>query len=440
MDFNTKVDRISGLPDEILCHILSFIPTKYAVATSVLSTRWKYLWTSVPVLNFDVRLHEGFCSVINLNANPGSETTFLNFVNRVMLLNDISNIQKFRLIYKCHRSPAPICTWLHVAISDNILELELDFYFSLQKEYMKLPKKLFRSNTLRVLKLSRMPLSVPSLVCLPNLKILEIRSVVGLDDHYTQILLAGCRVLEKLVIEETAREKPRVIDISTSILRSFSFSYKFVIDAWVDYPYKFVINAPNLEYFHVKGHISDKFVVTSLATLTDAHLDLRYTTLISDYDNLCHQQVCDLFKGIANAKFLSLSNDMVQLLCAANDLNLPRFSNLTKLALGIGVDICWKRLATEFIKCSPNLDVLTLDNKQQGLTRDIDEIRKNPPQCMPEYLLANVKEILLQELYRNFLTVPETAEHLLQDVSSLKRLTIMCQCPFMLRNQIGRNY
>ncbi|CAO2833512.1 unnamed protein product [Amaranthus hypochondriacus] len=439
MDFNTKVDRISGLPDEILCHILSFIPTKYAVATSVLSTRWKYLWTSVPVLNFDVRLHGGFCSVINLYANPGSETTFQNFVNRVMLLNDISNIQKFRLIHKCHHSPAPICTWLHVAISDNILELELDFYFSVQKENMKLPKKLFISNTLRVLKLSRMSLSIPSLICLPNLKILEIRSVVGLDDHYTQILLAGCLVLEKLVIEETARENPRVIDISISTLRSFSFSYKFVIDAWVDFPYKFVINAPNLEYFHVKGYMSDKFVVKSLATLIDAHLDLRYTTLISDYDNLCHQHVCDLFKGIGNAKFLSLSNDMVRLLCTANDPNLPRFSNLRKLALGIGVDICWKRLATEFIKCSPNLDVLTLDNKL-GLIRDIDEMRKNPPQCMPENLLANVKEILLEELYRNFLTIPETAEHLLQDVNSLKRLTIMCQCPFMLRNQIGQNY
>lgn len=67
-------------------------------------------------------------------------------------------------------------------------------------------------------------------------------------------------------------------------------------------------------------------------------------------------------------------------------------------------------------------------------------MRKNPPQCMPENLLANVKEILLEELYRNFLTIPETAEHLLQDVNSLKRLTIMCQCPFMLRNQIGQNY
>ena len=61
MDFDTEeVDRISDLLNDILCHIVSFIPTKYCVATSVLSTRWRYLWTFVPVLNFDARLHRGF--------------------------------------------------------------------------------------------------------------------------------------------------------------------------------------------------------------------------------------------------------------------------------------------------------------------------------------------------------------------------------------------
>jgi hypothetical protein len=46
-------DRISDLSDSILCHILSFLPTKFAATTSVLSNRWKPLWHSVLTLDLD---------------------------------------------------------------------------------------------------------------------------------------------------------------------------------------------------------------------------------------------------------------------------------------------------------------------------------------------------------------------------------------------------
>ncbi|KAF5757153.1 putative F-box domain, leucine-rich repeat domain superfamily, F-box-like domain superfamily [Helianthus annuus] len=46
-------DRLSMFPEEITLHILSLMPTKYAVRTSILSKRWRYRWMFVTNLDFD---------------------------------------------------------------------------------------------------------------------------------------------------------------------------------------------------------------------------------------------------------------------------------------------------------------------------------------------------------------------------------------------------
>ncbi|CAI0492122.1 unnamed protein product [Linum tenue] len=46
-------DRLSHLPDFIIHHILSFLDTRWAVQTSVLSRSWRSAWKHVPVLNLD---------------------------------------------------------------------------------------------------------------------------------------------------------------------------------------------------------------------------------------------------------------------------------------------------------------------------------------------------------------------------------------------------
>ncbi|KAI4298964.1 hypothetical protein L6164_032468 [Bauhinia variegata] len=46
-------DRLSSLPDEILVLILQFLDTKHAAQTSVLSRRWKNMWSQLPIINID---------------------------------------------------------------------------------------------------------------------------------------------------------------------------------------------------------------------------------------------------------------------------------------------------------------------------------------------------------------------------------------------------
>jgi len=44
----TGTDRISDLPDEIIHHILSFLPSSQITLTSLLSKRWNPLWLTIP--------------------------------------------------------------------------------------------------------------------------------------------------------------------------------------------------------------------------------------------------------------------------------------------------------------------------------------------------------------------------------------------------------
>jgi len=70
-------DRLSDLPDCVLLHILSFLNSKYAVQTCVLSTRWKYLWKLIPTL-------------ILYSSQFSMAKHFTYFVSKILTLRDSS--------------------------------------------------------------------------------------------------------------------------------------------------------------------------------------------------------------------------------------------------------------------------------------------------------------------------------------------------------------
>ncbi|EOA12630.1 hypothetical protein CARUB_v10027540mg, partial [Capsella rubella] len=77
-----KEDRVSKLPDHLICHILSPLPIKEIIKTSLLSTRWRSLWLSVPYLD------------LNSQNFPHDFNAFVSFGDMFSSSGQISKVKK----------------------------------------------------------------------------------------------------------------------------------------------------------------------------------------------------------------------------------------------------------------------------------------------------------------------------------------------------------
>lgn len=103
------------MSDDLLVKILPFVPTKDAVSTSILSKRWKYLWTWLPKLDYSPRI----CSVSECHK-------LRRFLDRNLPLHRAPTIETFRLRVGCSCfKPENINTWISTAVSHRVRELEI---------------------------------------------------------------------------------------------------------------------------------------------------------------------------------------------------------------------------------------------------------------------------------------------------------------------------
>ncbi|OMO70963.1 hypothetical protein COLO4_28427 [Corchorus olitorius] len=185
----SSIDRLSNLPDSILCHILSFLPTKYSVRTSVLSTRWS---TRLPAKDSATNLVGGISNVQSLH-----------------FTNDF-----FWFLSSCHK-PLPVYhNLVHLAISPNLKYdgCKVDLVDLLECT-PKLRTLIFNKEALQNLSWVPRPKRVPSCL-LSHLKAIEIHSFVGQMETAVKYFLKNGSVLEKLIIEmgmegENSQRLPR---------------------------------------------------------------------------------------------------------------------------------------------------------------------------------------------------------------------------------------
>ncbi|KAM7273727.1 hypothetical protein ACFE04_028391 [Oxalis oulophora] len=399
-----NIDRISKLPDEILCRILSCLQTKDAVKTSALSKRWEQVWTSIPIVEFSDNLQ----SINNFDAEF---SMFKDYVHNVLFQHGGSAIEKCRLFCNSVNSLAHLYGWICAIVFCSVQELTIRIF---GVGFNDMPWSVFTCKTLVFLRIEgRFVLHLPRSFSLPNLKTLILNSVIFVDDASAERFFLGCPFLEKLNIKRCHCDGVQTLNISIPSLKKLSIAfYLSYFDR--DDRVKTKINTPNLEYLTIGDEISTDYMFNPLPSLINARIYKK-----------C---VYGVLEGIQNVKLLSLSGDiMASLHNILQDHDLPKFQQLSQLELGVGSGkIDWS-LLLNFLESAPNLKALAFP---EGLvvrskSRTFRRFYWVPSDNVPECLLFQLKTVKIQ----NFVGVPSEVclvKYLLEYSKVLEKMTIHC--------------
>ncbi|KAM7461142.1 hypothetical protein LguiA_029263 [Lonicera macranthoides] len=281
----TGIDRISNLPDEILCHILSFLPTKYAVGTSILSTRWKNLFPFIPKLslNFDdsLLLHPH-------KENPNLIPNFVKFMYNVMNRTIVTAPRIFSFNLKCQRDYegvreltgevdedndgkySHLIIWIYLALCKNVRELSV-YVDNEDSDFNRFPEQLFQCLSVMWVTISgHFFFDVPTMVLLPNIRTMYLDRVVFPNGKAVERLISGCFFIEEFCLERCYFQELDVLKISSTALKLL-----VIINCKWDEKYEVVLDVPNLELFNYQEDtIAYEYTLKNMGCVRKAHIDI----------------------------------------------------------------------------------------------------------------------------------------------------------------------
>ncbi|CAH2053414.1 unnamed protein product, partial [Thlaspi arvense] len=289
-------DSISSLPDEILQHILCFLPTEIAIRTSLLSKRWRRVWCDTPCISF------ASCTLMSASRNKTQD----RYTAQKMMSLQLRTGQI--------RSVNHVSAWTELAMNRRVesLSLELDF-----KTYnYTFPDSFFIQSSLKELSLaSRFKLVIvpKASVSWTSLKKLSLRRC-KLSDESLATILSGCPVLESLTLWFC--DDPTVVDLSNSpSLRTLEVHRSF------DVLTPMQILAPHIRCLRLDSTNLLPTLV-DVSSLAEAKLSLRCDSLATDGE-LLKVAVLMMLESLQNVEKLSFGEQFLELLSFPDLLGVP---------------------------------------------------------------------------------------------------------------------
>ncbi|XP_078179348.1 F-box/FBD/LRR-repeat protein At1g13570-like [Carex rostrata] len=317
VDLDLERDYISNLPKNIKEEVLMKLPIKEAIRTSLLSTKWKYVWRSIPNLVFN---------------EDCAQSELIKLVDLVLFVHS-GPILQFKLISR-HACNEAIARWMLILSQNGIKNL----YINLDSaEECMIPSSFF------------------SCLALEHVLISCSCSTIHAPEFFLGFKFL--RTLRLFEFDLTGITIERLIS-SCPLLESLELS------GFVEYG-RFVIHAPNLIWLSITGEFGDLCLETPKLSFVDINLEghlgcyMNFTLPNND----CKSNILRVLGSLSAIEELELCSDCLGYLAKGpipEALPVP-FYRLTDLFIDLSCQ-SKKEVAAALclFKSAPNLKALSL--------------------------------------------------------------------------------
>lgn len=187
----TEVDKIGNLPGHIIDKILSYLSLRDAVRTSIVSTKWRYKWVTLPYLVFDNQ-----SVLVSTQDQTLIKNKLVSIVDHVLLLHN-GPIHKFKLSHRDLQGVSDIDKWILFLSRGSVKEFILEIW---KGHCYKLPSSLYSCQKLVHLELFNCLLMPPSsFIGFKSLKSLDLQHIT-MDQSAFEYMISSCPLLERLTL------------------------------------------------------------------------------------------------------------------------------------------------------------------------------------------------------------------------------------------------